>query len=81
MAHAAAWLALAYAGMAQADTYRQEAEDYLLDGAIWALDWTDKRGLVNVSLLSFSVEKASSECSMLTGMGRITRGVRFVRNL
>ena len=49
MAHAAAWLAQAYKGTDDESTYRSEAESYLSDGYIWALDWSDKRALVNVS--------------------------------
>jgi len=49
MAHAAAWLAKAYEGNTVADTYLSESEAYLDHSSIiWALEWDDKRGLVNV---------------------------------
>ena len=59
LAHAAAWLAyeaVLYGDAASMTQYLSEAAQYLSDGAPWALDWSDKRGLVNVSTKNLSSE-------------------------
>lgn len=53
LAHAAGWLAyeaMLFGDAATMNQYLTEAADYLNDGAPWAVDWSDKRGLANVSI-------------------------------
>ncbi|XP_067947684.1 uncharacterized protein [Watersipora subatra] len=72
MAHAAAWLALAHQGTSEETTYLTAAQTYLRDDSeqyMWALEWNDKRGLVNF-LLYHQLQDSRFSGNLETFIGR-----------